>query len=272
MVLKDKVVVVTGSTRGIGRAITEAAAQEGAKVIINSRNESAVIKTVEEFKKQGFKASGVRVDVSNKDDLEKLLKHAVDTYGRVDIWVNSAGLSGGYKPLGEISGQEIQNIVDVNLTAVLKASRMIISYFQKQGGGILINVPGKGYKGGASPYTTVYAATKAGVASLTKSLAKENRGTGISINGVVPGMVRTDFFKDLKVSPQLENNMKVMPYLLNALAVEPGEAGRGFIPVMAQEPGKVTGKIYSLFKGWRRIRGISLMAYCGMTGKLKGAR
>ncbi len=154
MKLLGKVVVITGSTRGIGRAIADACSEEGARVVISSRDEAAVQRLAEEFVQRGFDASGVAADVSSQSDLEKLLDHAIETWGRVDVWINNAGLSGGYRPLQEMSPQEITDIVDVNLSGTLKACRIVIPYFIPQGGGVLIKLSGKGGRGEAAPYTT----------------------------------------------------------------------------------------------------------------------
>ncbi len=107
MKLNNKTIVVTGSTRGIGRAIAEACAKEGTRVVICSRQESAVKQTCKTFKQQNLHVSGIPVDVSIEGDLEKLLQHAVEAWGRVDVWINNAGLSGGFRPLQEMSAEEI---------------------------------------------------------------------------------------------------------------------------------------------------------------------
>jgi glucose 1-dehydrogenase len=270
MKLKDKVIVITGSTRGIGRAIADACAKEGAKVVLCSRQESAVRETVDTFEQQGFDVSGLTVDVSLQGDLETLLDHAVATWGRVDVWVNNAGLPGGYRPLQEMSPEEIRGIVDVNLTATLQACRIIIPYFIQQGGGIVINISGKGGRGDASPFMTTYAATKAAVTSLTTSLAQENKGRPISIHSVVPGMVATDFFEDVKTSPELAPTTESLPYVLNAFGVPLDVVGSFVAEVAAQEPGRVTGKNYSVLGGARLLRGIGLMTWYRATGKIKG--
>jgi NAD(P)-dependent dehydrogenase (short-subunit alcohol dehydrogenase family) len=272
MKLKDKVIVITGSTRGIGRSIAEACAKEGAKVVLCSRQESAVKETVETFQQHGFDVSGLTVDISLQSDLERLLQHAVETWGRVDVWINNAGLSGGYRPLQEMSPEEITSIVDVNLTATLQACRIIVPYFIHQGGGIVINISGKGGRGDASPFMTTYAATKAAVTSLTKSLAQENKGHPISIHSVVPGMVATDFYEDVKTSPELAPTTESLPYVLNAFGVPLDVVGRFVAEVAAQEPGKVTGKNYSVLRGSRLMRGIGLMMWYRATGKMKGTR
>jgi len=270
MQLKDKVIVITGSTRGIGRAIAEACAKEGAKVVICSRREPAVKETCETFGQQGFKVSGIPVDGSVQGDLEKLLQHAIETWGRVDVWINNAGLSGGLRPLEELREEEITGIINVNLAGTLKACRIIIPYFIQQGGGILINMNGKGGRGEASPFMTTYAATKAAVTSLTNSLAQENKAHPISIHSVIPGMVETDFYKDTKTSPKLAATAQSVPYVLKAFGVPLDVVGRFFVQIVAQEPGKVTGKNYSVFRGLRLIRAIGLMMWYRATGKIQG--
>ena len=271
MKLKDKVIVVTGSTRGIGRAIAEACAEEGARVVISSREEAAVKLATEEFVKRGFSASGIAADVSLQQDLEKLLRHAIETWGRLDVWVNNAGLSGGYRPLDEMSAEEIAEIVDVNLTGTLRACRIVIPYFIQEGGGVLLNISGKGGRGDASPFTTVYAATKAAVSSLTKSLALENKDHPISIHSVLPSMVETDLLRDVNTSPKLADSSETLPYVLKAIGVKVDEVGRFVARIAAQEPGKVTGKSYSVLKGPRLMRGIALLTWYRLTGKIKGS-
>jgi NAD(P)-dependent dehydrogenase (short-subunit alcohol dehydrogenase family) len=269
MKLKDKVVVVTGSARGIGRAIAEECAREGAKVIICSRKEASVEETCLSLKNQGFDVSGIAADVSAWGDLERLLAHAVETWGKVDVWINNAGLSGGMRPLDEWSEDEISQIVQVNLIATLKACRLIIPYFIERGGGILINIGGKGGRCEASPFLTAYASTKAAVASLTKSLAREYKESPVSIHSVTPGMVATDFYKDMKTSPKLADNVQSIPFVLKAFGVPVSNVARFCVKIAAQEPGKLTGGNYSLLSRWRLVRGIWLMMYYRVTGKVK---
>jgi len=270
MKLEDNVIVITGSTRGIGRAIAEACAQEGGRVVISSRDEGAVKQTTEEFKQQGFQVSGIGVDVSVPADLEKLLQHAIESWGRVDVWINNAGLSGGYRRLDEMSPEEITKIVDVNLTGTLMACRVVIPHFLGQGGGILINVSGKGGRGASSPFMSAYAATKAAVTSLTKSLAQEYKDHPISIHSVVPGMVATGFYEEVKTGEGLSATTESLPYVLKALGVPLDEVGRFVAQIAAQEPGETTGKNYSVLGGFRLMRGIALLMWYRVTGKVKG--
>lgn len=128
---------------------------------------------------------------------------------------------------------------------------------------------GRGSNGDASPFLTTYAATKAAVVSLTKSLAKEYKRYPISIHSVIPGMVATDFYRNIKIGSNQEENLGSIPYVLKAFGVPAGEVGEFFAQIAAQEPGKVTGKIYSLLKGGRLVHGIGLMMYYRATGKVK---
>ncbi len=269
MKLKDKVVVVTGSTRGIGRAIAEECAREGAKVVICSRKETSVKETCLSFKNQGFNVSSIAADVSVWGDLERLLAHAVETWEKVDVWINNAGLSGGMRPLDEWSESEISQIIQVNLIGTFKACRLIIPHFIERGGGILINMNGKGGRCEASPFLTAYASTKAAVSSLTKSLAREYKEYPISIHSVTPGMVATDFYKDMKTSPKLADNVQSIPFVLKAFGVPVSTVARFCVKIAAQEPGKSTGGNYSLLSRWQLMRGIWLMMYYRVTGKLK---
>jgi len=168
-----------------------------------------------------------------------------------------------------MSPEEIITIVNVNLTGMLKACRLIIPYFIQQRGGILINMSGKGGRGETSPFLATYAATKAAVTNLTKSLAQENKAYPLSIHSVVPGMVATDFYKDMKTSSKLATSAKDLPYVLKAFGVPIDVVRRFFVQIAAQEPGKVTGKNYSLLSGWRLIRAIVLLMWYRATRKIK---
>ena len=269
MKLKDKVVVITGSTRGIGRTIARSCAQEGARVVICSRKESAVQKTCQTFQKEGFEVSGLKANVAVTADLIKLFKHSLETWGKIDIWINNAGLSAGMRFFDELSGEEVKEIVDVNIAGTMQASRIIIPYFIKQEKGILINMGGMGSKGEKSPHLTAYAATKAAVASFTRNLAEEYKENPISIHMVIPGMVETDFYNDIKVSPKLTEDLQNLPYALEAFGVPIEEVGKLCVEIAAQEPGKDTGKTYSLLRGTRLMKGIALMIWYRLSGKMK---
>jgi len=269
MRLQDKAIVITGSTRGIGRSIALACAREGASLVISSRSAEAVRRTVDEMKAQGYAASGITCDTTVPGALGELLRFAVSTFGKVDVWINNAGLSSGYRPLDEMNPDEISQVVATNVTALAVGCSIVIPWMQAHGGGIVVNMSGRGGKGEASPWTALYAATKAAVTSLTRSLAAENKGNNVSIHAVIPGMVATDFYKDIATSPRCSGELDNLPFVLDAFGVPLDAVGQGFVDIAAQEPGKVTGQVYNLLHGKRLFRGILKMTYARTTHKLK---
>jgi 3-oxoacyl-[acyl-carrier protein] reductase len=141
----------------------------------------------EVLRQSGVTASGFVCDVSRAADLDALLAHSIATHGRVDVWVNNAGISLGMRMHVDTTAEEISAIVDTNLVGTMVASRIVVPYFIENGGGVLINVSGRGGREEAAAYTAAYAATKAGVTVFTKSLAAEHRSDPVSILVLMPG-------------------------------------------------------------------------------------
>ena len=267
MSLAEKVVVITGSTRGIGRAIAEECVRRGATVVISSRSADAVREAVVALSDRGS-VSGLTADVSRYDDIVALRDHALATHGRIDVWLNNAGVSNGYRPLDEESPEEIASLININLLGHMYAARAVIPYFREHGG-YLMNMCGRGWKGEGPPYTTAYAASKAAIASLTKSLAAENKDcANVSVNAFVPGMVDTDFYVDITCSPRLEATKGNIRLALDAFGTPLPEVGSRCADLLEAAPGTTTGKIYALLKMGKMIRGGTKMAWWGMTGKM----
>lgn len=266
--LQEKVVVITGSTRGIGRSIAEACGLAGARVVVCARREHDVDTAIRELAADDIPVCGMVADVSVAEDVEALRDLALSWYGRIDCWVNNAGISLGYRPLDEIEPEALRTIVDVNLTGTMLGCRAILPYFREQGG-VLLNMTGRGYRGEATPYTAAYAATKTAIASLTRSLAEENRKVPVSIDALVPGMVDTDFYRDIQTSPRLAATAENWRFALGAFGVPLDEVGRRTVPILAQEPGKETGRIHNLIGGRRMASGIARMMWLRTTGKMK---
>jgi len=267
MNLSGKVIVITGSTRGIGKAIAHACAREGAAVVISSRTTEAVQTAVAEYQSEGLLASGIAADVSNHEDIAALYDHAIKQWGCIDVWINNAGISEGYRPLDELSPEEITDIVSINLIGHMLGARQILPYFMENGG-ILINMTGRGYRGEATPYTAAYTSTKIAIASLTKSLAQEMASYPVSVHAIVPGMVATDFYVDINTSPRLASTADNWRYALDAFGVPLGEVGVLGARIAAETPGKKTGQIYSMLGGMRLVRGIAKITWYKLTGKL----
>ena len=255
MQLAGRTVVITGSSRGIGYIIAEACAAAGARVVISSRNHSSVAAAVARLKYQGYDVTGIPADVANSEDVNDLLVGAVDTYGRVDVWVNNAGISGGYRTLQAVPPDEIREVVGTNLLGTMYACGFVIPYFLRCGGGIVINVSGKGGSGDASAYLASYAATKAAVTSLTRSLAGENRRKPISINCLFPGIVETDMWQSIQTCPETASRVELIPMLIDAWATSPVAVGKTAVKMCAQKPGSNSGKSYHAGSITRYLRG-----------------
>jgi len=270
MSLAGKVVVVTGSTRGIGRSIADACTRKGATVVISSRTPEAVALTVTELTDAGATASGFAANAGHYEELEALRDHALATHGRIDVWVSNAGVSNGYRYLDDESAPEIHDLITINLLGQLYGAKAMLPYFREHGG-YLMNLCGRGWKGGATPYTTAYGASKAASASLTRSLAAENKDCpNLSINAFTPGMVDTDFYRDdMPVSSRLKATQGNVRFALDAFGTPLPAVGERCAILIAEKPGATTGRIYPMLGLGHVMVGGAKMAWWGMTGKMK---
>lgn len=189
--LTEKVALVTGAGRGIGRAIAIKLAEEGAKVVINYRSsEKEAKELVEEIKHKGGIAEAVQGDVSFPEEAEKVVKFATDTFGRLDILVNNAGITKDTLLL-RMKEEDFDKVLQVNLKSVFNCTKHASSIMLKQKCGRIINISSViGLIGNAGQAN--YAAAKAGIIGFTKSIAKELGARGITVNAIAPGFITTD--------------------------------------------------------------------------------
>ncbi|MFT8314100.1 MAG: SDR family NAD(P)-dependent oxidoreductase [Clostridium sp.] len=189
MGFKDKVVVVTGSSSGIGREIALEFGKEGATVIVNGRNEAAIERVVAEIKNNGGVALGIRADVTQKKEVENLFETVIEKYGTVDILVNNAGGGGDAKKVEDITEEEWDTVVNRNLKSVFFCTQAVIGTLKKQKKGRIINISsqaGRALTILAGPH---YASAKAGVISFTKQVAKDLAKYNVTVNAVAPGII-----------------------------------------------------------------------------------
>lgn len=268
MSVAGKVVLITGSTRGIGRAIAEECARQGALVVVSSRSADTVAETVSAIAASGGIATGFVTDVADAQQVFALRDHALAEHGRIDVWVNNAGVSNGYRPLDEETAEELRDLIAINLLGHMYGAKAIVPYFREYGG-YLMNMCGRGWKGQGPPFTAAYAASKAAVASLTKSLAAENRDIpNMSVNALVPGMVDTDFYVNIKTSPRLESTAGNVRLALEAFGTPLHEVGAAATAFLGEQPGRTSGKIHAMLTPGRVARGGLKMAWWGMTGRM----
>lgn len=206
--LKDKVAIVTGGTRGIGRAIALKLADHGANIVINYRNsdkEAEELKSILEGK--GVKVLTVKCDISNFEDSKNLMDKCKEVFGKIDILVNNAGITKDTLIM-RMKEEDFDNVIDVNLKGTFNCAKHASAIMLKQRFGKIINMTSVvGIAGNAGQVN--YAASKAGVIGLTKSLAKELGSRGITVNAVAPGFINTDMTASLseKVKEEASKNI-----------------------------------------------------------------
>lgn len=194
--LTEKIALVTGASRGIGKAIAMELAERGATVIVNySGSEEKAQQTVSEIKKNGGEAVAVKCDVADFAACEKLAKDVIGRYGRLDILVNNAGITRDGLIM-KMSEQDFDSVMDTNLKGTYNMIRHFSRWFLKQKSGRIINIASvSGVIGNAGQAN--YSASKAGVIGLTKAVAREFSGRGICINAVAPGFIDTDMTRQM---------------------------------------------------------------------------
>ncbi len=191
--LKERVAVVTGAGQGMGLAIAHACAREGAKIVVADINDQTIGAAVEEIKrKEGAEAIGVRVDITNRSEVETAVKQILNAWGRVDLLVNNAGgaLNTPHK-LDEIEEKHWDLVVNVNLKGTFLCCQQVIPVMVKQGTGAIVNISALAGHWRASLAGVQYSAAKAGVEGLTRQLAYDFGPSGIRINAVAPTVSMT---------------------------------------------------------------------------------
>jgi len=191
MNFNGKTVIVTGGSRGIGRAIALDFAKAGANVVVNyNRSADKAEEVVKEVEALGTKGLAVQCDVSKQDDVDKLLKEAVDTFGTVDFLINNAGVTKDTLIL-RMKEDDWDRVLDTNLKGTFMTTKVIGKYMLKKRQGRIVNITSVvGIMGNAGQSN--YAASKAGVIGFTKSVAKEFASRGITVNAVAPGFIASD--------------------------------------------------------------------------------
>jgi len=203
MKMKDMVAIVTGSSRGIGKAIAKAYAREGAKVVVTARTETeggklpgTIHKTVEEIQEFGGKAIAIRCDVTNEDEVNAMVNKTIEEFGQIDVLFNNAGILF----LSNIVDTPLRRwnlIMNVNLTGPFLCSKAVLPYMMEQRRGSIINMTSI-VASSRKPGEVCYAVTKSGLERFTLGLAEEVRDYNIAVNALGPGLIKTEAAEVLK--------------------------------------------------------------------------
>jgi NAD(P)-dependent dehydrogenase (short-subunit alcohol dehydrogenase family) len=248
--LKGKIAIVTGSRRGIGRAIALALAGAGANLVISDivTDDGLLEKTAVEIRKLGWEALTVKVDIAKKPDVAALVQQTVKQFKKIDILVNCAGVWIPGQNLIDTPEENWDKVIDTNLKGTYFCCQAAGKVMSKQAGGNIINIssqvglnPGMG--GGA------YSISKAGIIMMTRQLALELAAKNIRVNAIAPGIVKTDFNIDLWKNEAGAKQMGVM-VPLGKLA-EPGDIAKVALFLASDDSGYITGAVLPVDGGWQ---------------------
>jgi len=240
--LQGKVALVTGASRGIGRATALALASEGAAVMVNyASSSSAAAEVVAEIEANGGRAIAFKANVANSDEVNQLIAATMEKFGRIDVLVNNAGITRDTLLL-RMKLEDWQAVIDLNLTGVFLCTRAVSKIMLKQKSGRIINITSvAGQMGNAGQSN--YSASKAGVIGFTKTVARELAPRAITVNAVAPGFIATDMTDGLKA----EAILQMIPL---ARYGQPEEVA-GMIQFLASSPAAayITGQVFNVDGG-----------------------
>ena len=237
MDLKGQVAVVTGGTRGIGKAIAEELAGKGVQVVVCGRNPETARHTAEALSAFGVKTLGVRLDVSNSQEVEKTFEDIRKEFQKIDILVNNAGVTKDGL-LMRMKEDAWDVVIDTNLKGVFLCTKAVISDMAKQRYGRIINITSVAAFMG-NPGQANYSASKAGIVGLTKTVAREYASRGITVNGVAPGFIETAMTDVLP--DNIKEDMKKLIPLSRFGRVE--DISNAVLFLAAPESGYITGQV-----------------------------
>ncbi|WP_088034401.1 SDR family oxidoreductase [Evansella clarkii] len=249
MRLEGKVAVVTGAASGMGKAIAELYAKEGAKVVLADLNVEGVEQLAEEITNNGGTAAAVKVNVAELQDVENMIDTAVKEYGTLDILVNNAGIMDGFEPVGDISDEKWELIFDVNTKGVMRAMRKAIPIFLEKENGVIINVASTGGFSGAHA-GAAYGASKHAVIGLTKNTGFMYAKKGIRCNAIAPGAVETNIGSSMSNINHFGMERAGMTHGLSPRSGKPEEIAQAALFLASEESSFVNGTVVTVDGGW----------------------
>lgn len=246
MRFRDKVAIVTGGARGIGKAIADKMAEEGANVVVVDKNPDSLKDTVEGIRNRGGKAIAVIGDMTKAEDINQMVQATIEQFGKIDILVNNVGLF-TFEPFLDTKEEEWDRLIALNLKSTMLCSRAVLKEMVKRSYGKIVNISSDAARIGVTAQAA-YTAAKAGVIGLTRTLAREMARYNINVNCVCPGLVDTKMTADLLAfAPELKEKMiKAIPFRRMAT---PEDVAYAVCFFASDEAGYITGQSLSVNGG-----------------------
>ena len=225
-ILENKVAIVTGASRGLGKAIAMSFARAGAKVVLAARSRQDIEQNAADLRAEGKEAVTFACDVSDPAQVEALARFAIQTYGHFDIWVNNAGVAGPYGATFDLAPDQFLGTLRTNMFGVYHGSRTAMRHFLPRKSGKLINILGAGSRKPA-PNQNAYGSTKAWIRVFTLALAKEYKESGVGVFALQPGLMETNLLTEVVTFQEHAERLRsFMPFLIRAGGKQPEVAAR----------------------------------------------
>ncbi len=243
---EKRVALVTGAAQGLGYVICESLIKAGYAVVVSDVNEQMAMQAAENLATNGQSAAAIQLDVNNKSDFATGLAFTVDTFGQCDVLVNNAAMT-PTTPLMEISPEEFSQVLDINLRGNFLGSQVFGQYFADRGFGRIINLASLAGQMGGTASGAHYAASKAGITTLTKIFARQFADKGVTVNAIAPGPVDVPSVRDKVPAEKLDHIIKnLIP--VKAMS-NPDFIGSMVVMLAAEEANTVTGATWDINGG-----------------------
>ncbi|XOB40694.1 MAG: SDR family NAD(P)-dependent oxidoreductase [Candidatus Nealsonbacteria bacterium] len=249
MDLKNKVAIITGGRRGMGRTHALTLAKAGAKVVISDISLEGCQKVVQEVKKQGGEAMAVECDVTKKEQVDIMVKKTIEVFGKIDILVNNAGIL-QFKPFLELTEQDWDKTLSVNLKGYFLCAQACAKEMVKQKSGVIVNITSiaMGGMGVGFPNIVHYSASKGGIVAMTEALALELASFNIRVNAIAPGAIDTPMMASSEQDPEtMEGTLARIP--MHRIG-KPEEVSNAVLFLASDRSSYITGSTIIVDGGW----------------------